>query len=110
MIIAAISIGIILILLVILTFYISDRNGSVFDGGVLLGVGIALLAFIEIGIIGYITSDPRPTAMDVYQGKTTLEYKVVDGVKIDSVVIFKNSDCGISNRNCCTGKPDPTGN
>ena len=30
-----------------------------------------------------------PTAMDVYQGKTTLEYKVVDGVKADSVVIFK---------------------
>ena len=33
-----------------------------------------------------------PTAMDVYQGKTTLEYKVVDGVKVDSVVIFKNDD------------------
>ena len=33
-----------------------------------------------------------PTAMDVYQGKTTLEYKVVDDVKVDSVVIFKNDD------------------
>lgn len=30
-----------------------------------------------------------PTTMDVYEGKTTLEYKVVDGVKVDSVVIFK---------------------
>ena len=31
----------------------------------------------------------RPSAMDVYQGKTVLQYTVVDGVKIDSVVVFK---------------------
>ena len=39
----------------------------------------------------YLSCENRntPTAMDVYQGKTTLEYKVVDGVKADSVVIFK---------------------
>ena len=30
-----------------------------------------------------------PTAMDVYRGKTALQYTVVDGVKIDSVVVFK---------------------
>jgi hypothetical protein len=30
-----------------------------------------------------------PSAMDVYQGKTALQYTVVDGVKIDSVVVFK---------------------
>jgi hypothetical protein len=27
--------------------------------------------------------------MDVYQGKTTLEYTVVDGVKVDSTVVWK---------------------
>lgn len=37
-----------------------------------------------------------PTAMDVYQGKTTLEYKVVDNVKVDSVVIFKNDTMGLN--------------
>ena len=31
-----------------------------------------------------------PSAMDVYQGKTTLQYTIVDGVKVDSVVVFKN--------------------
>lgn len=31
----------------------------------------------------------QPSAMDVYQGKTALQYTVVDGVKIDSVVVFK---------------------
>lgn len=30
-----------------------------------------------------------PSAMDVYQGKTTLQYTVVDGIKVDSVVVFK---------------------
>lgn len=33
--------------------------------------------------------DGKPTAMDVYRGKTTLEYTIRDGVKTDSVVIFK---------------------
>lgn len=31
----------------------------------------------------------KPTAIEVYQGKTTLEYKIVDGNIIDSVVIYK---------------------
>lgn len=34
--------------------------------------------------------DKHPQAMDVYQGKTTLEYTIRDGEKIDSVVVFKN--------------------
>lgn len=31
----------------------------------------------------------RPSAMDVYQGKTALQYTIVDGVKKDSMVVFK---------------------
>ena len=34
----------------------------------------------------------KPSAMDVYQGKTTLEYKVVNGEKVDSCVIWKNKE------------------
>lgn len=41
-----------------------------------------------LGIILY--ADNHITPMDVYQGETTLEYTVVDGVKVDSCVIFKN--------------------
>jgi len=33
-----------------------------------------------------------PTAMDVYQGKTTLETTYKDGIPIDSVVVFKDND------------------
>lgn len=32
-----------------------------------------------------------PTAMDVYKGKTTLQYTIVDGTKIDSIVVFKKN-------------------
>ena len=34
--------------------------------------------------------EPEPKALDVYQGKTTLEYKVVDGEIVDSCVVWKN--------------------
>ena len=52
---------------------------------------LVLLCGILIGIIMVIMIESsHPTAMDVYQGKTTLEYKMVDGVKTDSMVIFKN--------------------
>lgn len=30
-----------------------------------------------------------PKAIDVYQGKTTLQYTIMNGEKVDSVVVFK---------------------
>lgn len=33
--------------------------------------------------------NPSMKPMDVYQGKTTLKYEVIDGVKVDSIVIWK---------------------
>lgn len=32
----------------------------------------------------------EPTAMDVYQGNTTLEITYKDGIPVDSVVVFKD--------------------
>jgi hypothetical protein len=37
------------------------------------------------------TKELKPKAMDVYQGKTALEYTVRDGEVIDSVVVFKEN-------------------
>lgn len=37
-------------------------------------------------------SENNPSAMDVYQGKTTLEITYKDGVPIDSVVVFKDKE------------------
>ena len=74
--------------------YVNNGEDGKFGDGLSLGVVITMLTFIECIIVGCFFSDPYPTAMDVYHGKTTLEYKVVDDVKIDSVVIFKNEDYG----------------
>lgn len=49
-----------------------------------------LIALSVWSIIGFINWN-KPTAMDVYQGKTTLEITYRDGIPIDSVVVFKNS-------------------
>lgn len=90
MIIAAVIIGIILIFLVALASHINNNEEGEFGVGLILGIVISVLLYAELSIIDCISSETYPTAMDVYQGKTTLEYKVVDGVKLDSVVIFKN--------------------
>ena len=34
----------------------------------------------------------KPTAMDVYKGKTTLEITYKDGVPRDSIVVFKDKE------------------
>lgn len=94
MIIAAIILGIILIFFVFFASYVNNEKDGEFGDGLKLGVVITMLSFIECILVGCIFSEPYPTAMDVYQGKTTLEYKVVDDVKVDSVVIFKNDDYG----------------
>ncbi len=61
-------------------------------------VAVILIVVVLIGLCfcsynsGYNDSMRKvPTAMDVYQGKTSLQYTIVDGVKIDSVVVFKKN-------------------
>ena len=76
-------------------------------GAVLIIVGIILLhteyegvAFILGCLGGYLMSGAIimihdreiPTAMDVYQGKTTLEITYRDGVAVDSTVVFKDKE------------------
>ena len=57
---------------------------------------LVISTVILIGLISSYENRNIPTAMDVYQGNTTLEYKVVDNVKVDSVVIFKNDTMGLN--------------
>ena len=69
---------------------------------------IALICIIIIGFIGLGLGDylagicmllaiivlsilvVEPRAIDVYRGETTLEYKVIDGERVDSTVVFKS--------------------
>lgn len=72
--------------------------------GTLIGHGTSHKDTVEttLGIIGVIAFGitfslaigeyHEPKAIEVYQGKTTLEYTVKDGVRTDSVVVYKKND------------------
>jgi hypothetical protein len=47
------------------------------------------MLFLEGVLIYCINSDSQPTAMDVYQGKTTLEITYRDSIPVDSIVVWK---------------------
>ena len=89
MIILAVILGLIIIGLITLVNYISSNHYGDMDFGVFFGVLITLFFVIEVGIVSHIIEEPKPTPMDVYRGNTTLEYTIRDGVKTDSVVVWK---------------------
>jgi hypothetical protein len=91
MIIAAIILGLMIIGLIVLMIHISRYSSDDLGIGIFFGIWLVICVVIEIGIIIDITKESKPTPMDVYQGKTTLEYTIRDGEIIDSVVVFKEN-------------------
>jgi hypothetical protein len=91
MIIAAIILGMMIIGLIVLMIHISRYSSDDLGIGIFFGIWLIICIVIEIGMIIDITDKPKPTPMDVYQGKTTLEYTIRDGEIIDSVVVFKEN-------------------
>ena len=55
-----------------LTFFLSIMGSYILSGGILM-----------------LQESRKPTAMDVYKGKTTLKITYKEGVPVDSVVVFK---------------------
>lgn len=51
----------------------------------LMGCGVTII----ISLVIIATEGDKPTALDVYQGKTTLEITYKDSIPVDSVVVFK---------------------
>ena len=86
----AVWIGISIIFLIIRSIQ-WNSEGEPYSLCVLCGFAIFALIVLEIFCIDDIVSKPQPRAMDVYQGKTTLEYTIKDGVKVDSIVVFKKN-------------------
>lgn len=58
--------------------------------GLILVICASMIVGALMGIIIY-TDVNHITPMDVYQGKTTLEFTVIDGVEVDSTVVWKNN-------------------
>lgn len=61
------------------------------NDGCLTFVAIVLIVFASAFLTSKIYED-KPSAMDVYQGRTIMKYEIVDGVKVDSTVIWKNKE------------------
>ena len=89
MIIGAIIVGVLILALMILGKYISERCDESFDVGVFMGAIIIMLMIIEICLVEIITEKPTPSALDVYRGNTELEITSVNGIPTDTVVVFK---------------------
>ena len=92
MIIVAIIVGILILALIILGEHISERCSGGFEVGAFIGVAIAILFVTEICLINEIIEKSKPSALDVYQNKTTLEITYKDGVPVDSVVVWKGDE------------------
>ena len=60
------------------------------DNAMIYGLTVALLTFFFATCLAAYSERNTPTAIDVYNGKTTLEITYRDGVAIDTVVVFKS--------------------
>lgn len=74
----------ILIVLALILIYCDKDNAEIY------GLAIALLTFFFATCLATYNEQNTPTAIDVYNGKTTLEITYRDGVAIDTVVVFKS--------------------
>ena len=79
-----IMLGLIILIIGLICLFV-DKSGFAFLFGV---IG----AYILSGGVMMRQESHKPTAMDVYQGKTTLEITYKDGVPVDSVVVFKDKE------------------
>ena len=91
-IIAAVILGIMIIILIILSINHFNMNciGD-FETGEFIGINIILLIFMETVLVVDIISIQKPSALDVYRGNTELEITFVNGTPIDTVVVFKKN-------------------
>lgn len=75
------------LVLLLCIIYKAENNEGIIPSAIL---GACIFSFVVGGIaILDDVSNPSIKPMDVYQGKTTLKYEVVDGVKVDSTVVWK---------------------
>lgn len=63
----------------------NNNSSGGFISGLLCAICITIATFIFINEY----SPKQPTAIDVYNGKTTLEITYKDSIPVDSVVVFK---------------------
>lgn len=84
-----IIIGILICVSVCITAFVGRKSSCDFDNGVIMGGSMAILIAAELYLFVNII-EPKPSALDVYRGKTELEITSVNGIPTDTIVVFKN--------------------
>lgn len=79
----------ILILLLALTFIWNVFSKNINNKVISCYCVIISSVMLTVALINYSSKD-EPTALDVYQGKTTLEITYRDSIPVDSIVVWKN--------------------
>lgn len=78
--------GILFMVVAIVLFFICARREQ---KGIKPAVALILYAAGMLNILVYSNADTRPSAMDVYRGKTELRITYEGKTPVDSVVIYK---------------------
>lgn len=93
-----IILGIIFVVVAIIIFYIADKDHYTNDDTTILTVTSCVFGMVLFGIgcvlcadfLGFMPEhEKQPTALDVYNGKTTLEITYKDSIPVDTVVVWK---------------------
>lgn len=79
----------ILILLLALTFIWNVFSKNI-NNKVISCYCVIITSVLLTGVIIDYTTKDEPTALDVYQGKTTIEITYRDSIPIDTIVVFKD--------------------
>lgn len=72
-----------------ISVYSYSTNEGSFGEGFICGTFIIIFSIVEILLICDQTKSIKPKAIDVYRGKTELEVTSVNGVPVDTVVVWK---------------------
>lgn len=79
----------ILSIIILLVLTVTGIVIAINDNYDIRAFGLIFSLFTSIVIILLLIQIPKPTAIDVYKGKTTLEVTYRDGVAVDSIVVLK---------------------
>ena len=73
---------------VVLTLYANSKDSSVATPA---GFGaLCLVSGSMVLLSALFSGEPKPSAIDVYNGKTTLQITYQDSVPVDTIVVWKN--------------------
>ena len=77
---------IIIIVLLIVSFLWNISNDK---DRTMSALCLVIFSYVVSGIMTFLELDKQPKAIEVYQGKTTLEITYKDSIPVDSVVVYK---------------------